>query len=230
MCCASAAMVCCLLLLCTCKFSIQVQDIGQFGFISYIDTNSTTNQCVSYLATNASLYVDMNRHFRMAQVSAFIVIPTGFILMVVLFLTPFSRRLNGIWSRLLSVTGALIAGIIQLLSVVKFIRYFLHAYDGVQVRYQSRMVVYGSIVFWLLTAITVSLCGVKQKVEVGGEETASKEGKTLSWKIVEQDDDLNVTIEHDDEHDGLEIVKSFSDGTRDTRDLEDGIDSSFETP
>ncbi|KAG7364730.1 hypothetical protein IV203_037932 [Nitzschia inconspicua] len=230
-CFASVAMGCCLLLLCTCKFSVKVQDVGQFGYVSYVDGNSTDNVCRPYSAESASLlYVDMDQQFRMAQVSAFMVIPMGFVLIMTLLLAPFSRLMNGVWSRLLSVAGALVIGNLQLLSVVKFIRYFLRAYDGIHVRYESRFVVYGSVIFWLATAISVSICGVKQKVQYANREPAVDEDNSPPWKVAEHDEDLNVTIEHDDEHDELEIVKSFSGGTRDTGDLEDGIAKSFESP
>jgi hypothetical protein len=205
-----------------------VEEVGQFGYVSFVEANSTQDVCMQYSTESPSRYMDMDEQFRMAQVSAFMVIPMGFVLIAILVLAPFSKRLNGVWSRLLCVAGALVVGNLQLLSVVKFIRYFLRTYDGLGVRYQSRFVVYGSVIFWLFTAITISICGVKQRTVVMVVDCVKEEDASKLWKTTEQDDDLNITIEHDDEHDELEIVKSFSGGTRDTGDLEEANAHSFE--
>ena len=100
----------------------------------------------------------------------------------------------------------LVTAILQFLSVVKLLRYFLDEFDS-DVFYKSRFVVYGSVIFWLLASVAICICGVKQR-DIVFSHDISREDFETGGKAV-QGELLNVTVEHD-ELDELEIVGSFS--------------------
>jgi hypothetical protein len=162
----------------------------------------------------------MDKEFRMAQVAAFLVIPLGMVMIVLLFMAPFFRHLNGIWSKIIGLTLSLVTGNLQLLSVVKFLRFFLDEFEDSNIYYQSRFVVYGSVVFWLLTAVAICIFGVKQRAVIIPRERSLEDLKTdRKENMLSQDEALNVTVEHD-ELDELEIVTSFSGEKRTADEME----------
>ena len=209
-----AAMIFCLFLLSTC--SLKVEGHGQFGHFSQSSGSDgdITPFCIRYSGFEDSL--DIDKQFRMAQVSALIVVPLGFIMCLVLVMAPFIRRLNGVWAKLLGVANSLVCGNLQLLSVAKFIRFFIDAFPDSDVRYDNRFIAFGSVFFWLLTAITISICGVKQKKIQYTRNVLSNEDEGVandqeSNKHKSHDEVLNITIEHDENED-IEI--SFSGETQ----------------
>lgn len=211
----------CLLLLSSCEYSINVQQQGQFGYVSFsMDANVTDVVCTFYSDANAPLTMD--EQFRMAQIAAFLVIPLGFVMIVFLLLVPCFRNLNGIWPKIVGLALALVTAILQLLSVVKFLRFFLSEFKDDDVYYESRFVVYGSVVFWLLTIVAICICGVKQRAVIIPYEKSHKDPKS-DGKInrLSEEKVLDITAEHD-ELEELEIVKSFSGQAREANEAEDG--------
>jgi hypothetical protein len=191
---------------------------GKFGYFSQSPgpDGYVTQYCSRYSGVDDSLEKD--QQFRMAQISALIVVPLGFIMCLVLIMAPFVRRFNGVWAKLLGVANSLVCGNLQLLSVVKFLRYFIQSFPGFDVRYDNRFAVFGSVFFWLLTAITIGLCGVKQKTvlharSMVGNEIENTNGERLGKHETtqEQDEILNITIEQDENED---IEMSFSGETQ----------------
>jgi hypothetical protein len=156
---ASIALFLCLLVIADCKSSIQVGS-EWFGLFSYAADNSES--CVAYTEDSLPTGLTLtDSQLVTARVASLIVVLAGLVLWMVLVFSPFCRSLNGVWPKLISISTALIIGNLQLLNVAKFVRFVLDGYPEEKVFYEMKGVIVFSIIFWFLTAIAISLCGVK---------------------------------------------------------------------
>jgi hypothetical protein len=147
----------CLLAIADCKSSIHVGS-EWFGLFSYAADNS--EPCVAYTEdTLPTGFTDSQ--LVTARVASLMVVVAGLALWMVLVFSPFCRSLNGVWPKLFGICTALIIGNLQLLNAAKFVRFVLDGYPEEKVFYEKKGVVFCSIFFWFLTAVAISLCGVK---------------------------------------------------------------------
>lgn len=127
-------------------------------------------------------------------------------------MTMFWSQLNGVWSKIISITMSLVAGNVQLLSVVKFVRFALFAYPEEHVRYHRRYVVFGSVLLWFATAFSISLCGVKQTSSTSSTSRTTEQDRVKHCQSAPEDGHVIVQTTNG-------ILKSSSGDTQITRDL-----------
>jgi hypothetical protein len=212
---ASTALALCIFLIADCKASINVSS-EWLGLFSH--SRDEADSCMTYAKDPLELLKDPQ--LPTAQVSSVIVVLLGFPLWLSLMLSPFWKFPNGVWPKIISIAISVVIGNLQLLTVVKFIRFVLDAYPEQKVYYNNKGIIVCTVLFWFLTAIAISLCGVKPaSVPLAANRqgsSRSKQGGELSKSVSE---DTKETIGHGP----TDLCKSASDETKDTNDLEEGI-------
>jgi hypothetical protein len=211
---ASTALALCIFLIVDCKASINVSS-EWLGLFSH--ARDEADSCITYAKDSLELLKDPQ--LPTAQVSSVIVVLLGFPLWLSLMLSPFWKCPNGVWPKIISIAISVVIGNLQLLTVVKFIRFVLDAYPEQKVYYNNKGIIVCSVLFWFLTAIAISLCGVKPAPVLLAANrqglSRSKQGE-LSKSVSE---DTKETIGRGP----TDLCKSASDETKDTNDLEEGI-------
>lgn len=157
------ALVLCIILIADCKSSIQILT-ARVGLFSYSETPSS--QCISYSKPPAGaayhLELPEDQQMDIAQTTSLVVLAVGAMLWLFLVFATFVSRLNSVWPKVWSITAALVLGNVQMLSVIKFIRFTVDAFPdySTDVRYVSRGLVVCSVGMWFATAIFIGMCGV----------------------------------------------------------------------
>lgn len=146
-----------------CKSSIQVLN-ARVGLFSY--SENLSSQCISYSKppSGATYHLELpqDQQLDTAKTSSLLVLACGATLWLFLALATFVPRLNSVWPKLLSITVALVLGNVQMLSVIKFLRYSVDAFPdySTDVHYASRSLVVFSVGMWFVTAVFIGMCGV----------------------------------------------------------------------
>lgn len=160
---ATVALVLCIILIADCKSSIHILT-ARVGLFSYSETPSS--QCISYSKSPAGtayhLELPQDKRLDTAQNSSLVVLAFGAMLWLFLAVTIFIPRLNSVWPKLMSIAVALVLGNVQMLSVIKFLRYTFDAFPdySTDVHYASRGLVFFSVGMWFATAALIGMCGV----------------------------------------------------------------------
>ena len=160
---ATVALVLCIVLIADCKSSIQILT-ARVGLFSYSETPSS--QCISYSKppAGAAYHLELPQDQRLdtAQNSSLVVLAFGSMLWSFLAFAIFIPRLNNVWPKLLSIAVALVLGNVQMLSVIKFLRYTFDAFPdySTDVHYASRGLVVFSVGMWFATAAFIGMCSV----------------------------------------------------------------------
>jgi hypothetical protein len=216
---ATVALLLCIILIADCKSSIQIVDT-RVGLFSYSETPSS--QCISYSkppdGITYHLELPQDQQLDTAQNTSLIVMTFGALLWLFLAVATFVPRLNLVWPKILSITVALVLGNIQMLSVIKFIRYTIDAFPdySTDVHYASRSLVVFSVGMWFATAVFIGMCGIVMDPRTGREGSRNPPPRVVDKKrtlsdVLEEDEPAESSEEDEDpEESGIVVDNDLS--------------------